>query len=234
MHRFHSYGLLLVTALAAVLVGVLGGDNLDHASVLSARFPEPVSSNSLDPALTMEPTTTSITTSTTVPLIEQDTSLDTHRLTTTTVVPTTTEVPTVAEGSAEQPSETTAPPQPQVNSGFNGGFESDFAARINGYRSSNGLSGLTRDGSLDAEARAWAKRMAEQGSLSHSNIGRFIPPWTAAGENVGSGGSVSSVFGALTGSSGHRANMLGGYTHVGIGVWVDGSGNLWTAHVFTG
>jgi uncharacterized protein YkwD len=76
--------------------------------------------------------------------------------------------------------------------------------------------------------------MAERGDLSHSDLGRFIPPWSAAAENVGTGGSVSSLFDALTASSGHRANMLGGYTHFGIGVWVDGSGSLWTAHVFTG
>ncbi len=76
--------------------------------------------------------------------------------------------------------------------------------------------------------------MAGQGSLSHSDLGRFLPPWSAAGENVGMGGSVSSLFDALKASPGHRANMLGGYTHFGVGVWVDGSGNLWTTHIFTG
>jgi uncharacterized protein YkwD len=121
-----------------------------------------------------------------------------------------------------------------VEAGFDPGYESDFAASINSYRSSKGLPALTRDGSLDGEARAWAKRMAQRGSISHSDLGRFIPPWSAAGENVGSGGSAGGLFDALVASSGHRANMLGGFTHFGIGVWVDESGTLWTAHVFTG
>jgi uncharacterized protein YkwD len=74
--------------------------------------------------------------------------------------------------------------------------------------------------------------MAAAGDISHSDIGRFLPPWSAAGENVGSGSSVSGLFGALADSDGHRANMLGDYTHFGIGVWVDGSGQIWTTHVF--
>jgi uncharacterized protein YkwD len=53
------------------------------------------------------------------------------------------------------------------------------------------------------------------------------------GENVAVGGSVSSIFGGLTASSGHNANMLGDFTHIGVGVWVDSSGTLWTTHVFT-
>jgi uncharacterized protein YkwD len=53
------------------------------------------------------------------------------------------------------------------------------------------------------------------------------------GENVGVGGSVSSIFGGLTNSAGHNANMLGDFTHFGVGVWVDASGAIWTTHVFT-
>jgi uncharacterized protein YkwD len=75
--------------------------------------------------------------------------------------------------------------------------------------------------------------MAGDGGLSHSNLGSLVPPWSAAGENVGMGGSVKAVFSALAGSSGHRANMLGDYTHFGVGVWVDSDGVIWTAHVFT-
>ncbi|MGA8039539.1 MAG: CAP domain-containing protein, partial [Acidimicrobiia bacterium] len=62
---------------------------------------------------------------------------------------------------------------------------------------------------------------------------RLLPPWSAAGENVGTGGSVGSIFDALVGSSGHRANMLGDYTHMGVGVFVDGAGRLWAVHLFT-
>ncbi len=77
--------------------------------------------------------------------------------------------------------------------------------------------------------------MAEQGKLAHSDLGRLIPPWSTAAENVGMGSTPSHVFGLLAGSNGHRANMLGSsFTHMGIGVYVDGAGILWTAHLFAG
>lgn len=76
--------------------------------------------------------------------------------------------------------------------------------------------------------------MATNGGLSHSNIGSLVPPWSTAGENVGKGGSVGSIFNSLAASAGHYQSMLGGFTHVGVGVWVDESGVLWTAHVFAG
>jgi uncharacterized protein YkwD len=110
--------------------------------------------------------------------------------------------------------------------------ESDFAGRINSVRSSNGKSSLTRDGSLDARARDWAKYMAESGSLAHSNLGSLIPPWTSVAENLGQGGSVSQVFDLLAGSSGHLSNMLGDFTHLGVGVWRDANGVIWTTHLF--
>jgi len=75
--------------------------------------------------------------------------------------------------------------------------------------------------------------MAAAEGLSHSNIGRFLPPWTAAAENVGMGPSVKSVYSAFKSSPSHFSNMVGSYTHIGIGVWVDGSGVIWTTHIFT-
>jgi uncharacterized protein YkwD len=76
--------------------------------------------------------------------------------------------------------------------------------------------------------------MAEAGGLSHSNLSSLLGAWSVAGENVGKGGSVSSVFGALKSSSGHYGVMVGNFTHVGIGVWQDSNGTIWTCHVFAG
>lgn len=104
---------------------------------------------------------------------------------------------------------------------------------INSHRSANGLAPLSRNSGLDAEARAWSKHIAAEGTLSHSDLSRLLPPWTSVGENVAVGGSVSSIFGGLAASSGHNANMLGDFTHVGVGVWVDSNGTLWTTHIFT-
>lgn len=75
--------------------------------------------------------------------------------------------------------------------------------------------------------------MADADKLMHSSLGSLLPPWTAAGENVGMGGSVSSIFSSLKASSAHLSNMLGDYTHFGVGVYQDSSGRLWTVHIFT-
>lgn len=145
--------------------------------------------------------------------------------------------PSTTEGSNEAATTTTPPattsPPTTAAGGFESGAESDFASRINSYRGSNGESSLSRDGSLDSYARSWAKKMAENGSLSHSNIGSLLPPWSSAGENVGSGGSVGQIFDALASSGSHSSNMLGDFTHFGIGAYRDSGGVLWTAHVFT-
>lgn len=157
--------------------------------------------------------------------------------TTTTNQPATTSAGAPATTAAPSPSPTspttTQPPTTtQASGGFHSGAESDFASRINSYRGSNGLSALSRSGSLDSHARSWAKNMADSGSLSHSNIGSLLGEWSSVGENVGVGGNVSAIFGALADSSGHRANMLGDFTHVGIGVYQASDGTLWTCHVF--
>lgn len=77
--------------------------------------------------------------------------------------------------------------------------------------------------------------MAESGQLKHSSLSNLIPPWSAAGENVGKGTTVSSVFNGLANSGPHRANMTSdNYTDFGVGVYVDGNGTIWTVHVFAG
>ncbi len=242
MYRSYLLGMLVVTAIAAALAGLLNENQVDEAAVPSIQIPKPVSTTWFDPAVTSEPSTVPfvehdgdandlLTTTSTLPTTTTTTTTTTTLATTTTQVEATTTSP--KKPTTTQPQKA-APPPPATNAGYNSGYEADFASAINNFRSSQGLAGLTRDGSLDAEARAWSKRMAQSGGLSHSDLGRFLPPWSAAGENVGAGGSVSGLFDALVGSSGHRANMLGGYTHFGIGVWVDASGTLWTTHIFTG
>ena len=167
---------------------------------------------------------------------------------TTTLAPTTTEAEAEAEPEAEpEAPATTAAPSPSPTSppttqapattaapsgGYSSGAESVFASSINSYRSSNGLAALSRSGSLDSYARSWAQQMANNGGLSHSNIGSLLGEWSSVGENIGVGGSAGSIFGALVDSSGHRANMLGDFTHFGIGAYLDSAGNLWTCHVF--
>ncbi len=105
---------------------------------------------------------------------------------------------------------------------------------INQARQQSGLKPLVRDARMDAVAQAWTSRMASSGTLSHNpSYSTQIPAgWTRAGENVGYNYSDSALHTALMNSAGHRANILGSYTSVGIGWVKDSGGRIWATQVF--
>ena len=105
--------------------------------------------------------------------------------------------------------------------GADSATEADFLAHINSTRSSNGLGPLTVDGDLRAHARKHTQDMMDANEIYHSTSAELMAAagsgWTKVGENVGRGGSVSSLHQAFMDSPGHRANILGEYNYVGIG-----------------
>jgi len=110
--------------------------------------------------------------------------------------------------------------------------EQDFLALINSERSSRGLRALSWHTEAASVARAHSHDMANEGELHHNDrLGSQMSNWAALGENVGVGPSVSAIHGAFMGSSAHRSNILGNFTHVGLGV-VERSGSLWVTEVF--
>jgi uncharacterized protein YkwD len=243
MRQPHIYALAAALALTTVLVLVVGGD--------PAPEPEPFFT-----AQVLGGHTESTTTTMDIDFSDEDAELlelseveieltedaAARSITTTTTAPATPTTHTHAsENSGTSKPKTTAttgttqPPSPPttVTPEFRSDYEAEFHGQINSLRASNGLPALARNGSLNARARDWAKTMAESGGLKHSNIGSLVPPWTAAAENVGKGGSVSAIWSLLKGSGSHVSNMVGTYTDVGIGVWRDAGGTLWTVHVFT-
>ncbi len=148
----------------------------------------------------------------------------------TTTPPVTTAPPTTAPPTTAPPATTAAPA-----GNFNSSAEADFLGRINGLRSSKGLAGLASNADLNNYARWWAKHMADTGNFAHSDIGSLLDPWSIVGENIAYGGSVAAMFNGLSNSPGHYNNMVESrFTNVGVGVYVDPSGRLWTAHVFAG
>ena len=249
MRRSYLFALTGAVVLVAALVLVFDSGPVETAEVVPA------------PNLPMEtPTTFAVVLAAEAPggeeLAEAEEALTEQAIatTTTTTAPTTTTTLAIVKksssgsgsggsgsggsGSGSSGSATTSTTQPEtppvtIKAEFRSDYEADFRGRINSLRSSNGLGGLSSNGSLNSRARDWAKSMADSNKLKHSNIGNLVPPWSGAGENVGKGGSVGSIFNSLAGSSAHKANMLGDYTDVGIGVWVDTNGTLWTVHVFT-
>jgi hypothetical protein len=112
--------------------------------------------------------------------------------------------------------------------------ESDFVYRTNSARTSRGLAAYAVRGDLTYVARRQASRMASSHTLYHNpNLGSEVGGWSAVGENVGEGGSVSSIQSAFMGSSSHRANILSTtYTEVGIGTAHSSDGMLWVSEVF--
>ncbi|HUO45496.1 MAG TPA: CAP domain-containing protein [Acidimicrobiia bacterium] len=96
---------------------------------------------------------------------------------------------------------------------------------------------MTTHSGLHGYARDWSEQMATSGNFQHSNIGAYIQTtsWSTIGENIGKGGSVGSIFNALVSSPSHYNNMVNpAFTHVGVGVYVEPNGTIWTTHVFGG
>ncbi|WP_380164207.1 CAP domain-containing protein [Jannaschia sp. R86511] len=98
---------------------------------------------------------------------------------------------------------------------------------------------LYRATSLARVAQAWAAELARSGSLRHNpRYSSQIPSgWMSAAENVGYVGAGHSrpedvLHSMWMNSSGHRANMLGNFSSVGIGRVVDSRGRLWGVQVF--
>lgn len=226
-----SATLILSTAIALVVGGDPSPDDPGNPELVSA-VADPTTTTTIEVEVSQEEIRALVLSAPEVRLTEDAAASTTTSSSTTTST-------TVAANQKSNPkpkasNPTTTAPAESSSAGFRSDYESDFRGRINSLRSSNGVAALSSNGSLNSRARDWAKRMAANGGLSHSNISSLVPPWSAAGENVGMGGSVGSIFSSLAGSGGHLQNMLGDYTHVGVGVWVDESGVLWTAHVFAG
>jgi len=242
MRQPHIYALTAGLALTTVLVLVVGGDPAPEpepffrAQVLGGHTES--TTTTMDLEFSDEDAELLVLSEVEIELTEDAAARSTSTTTTAPVIPGThNHAPESSSNPKTKTTTTTAttqPPSPPttVTPEFRSDYESEFHGRINSLRASNGLPALARNGSLNARARDWAKTMAESGGLKHSNIGSLVPPWTAAAENVGKGGSVSSIFSLLKGSGSHVSNMVGTYTDVGIGVWRDAGGTLWTVHVF--
>ena len=188
-----------------------------------------------------------------------DTSSTTALVTTTTAPPPTTTVPpttapptTAAPTTTRPPTTTTAPPPPPPPAAppsavaqsrfaaptpFLGTEEQQFLDLINQTRAGLGLGPLAAHPNLTQPARAHAQWMASTTRFEHQGLRPLLsPPWRRVAENIAYGPvNVPALHQALVDSPGHYANITNGaYTHLGVGVYIDASGRLWTSHVFGG
>jgi hypothetical protein len=115
--------------------------------------------------------------------------------------------------------------------------EQGFVDLINQARAAQSLAPLRLNVGVVTVARAWSDHMSSADDFRHNpNYASQMPAgWSRAGENIawGSGGSgtVDALHTALMNSPGHRANILGDYTDVGIGVTVV-NGKMWVTEDF--
>jgi hypothetical protein len=103
--------------------------------------------------------------------------------------------------------------------------EARFLTLVNQARREHGLAPLAADSALAADARAWSAVMAAEHRLHHAprdrmvaEANRSVPGWRRLGENVGRGWDVEGLDAAFWASAPHRANVVGEYDRVGVGV----------------
>ncbi|MFP5310467.1 MAG: CAP domain-containing protein [Actinomycetes bacterium] len=108
-----------------------------------------------------------------------------------------------------------------------------FVELINRDRAANGAGALAPRRDLNRVAVDHARVMASENRLHHNpDLASDVSNWVVLSENVGVGGSVSSLHSAFMSSTGHRANILDGrVTEIGVGV-VSSGGRFWVVEVF--
>ena len=111
---------------------------------------------------------------------------------------------------------------------------SQIFSDTNAARAANGLAPLVINTGLNNVAQAWAKQMSADNKMYHNvNYSKQIPAgWSRAGENVAYGYTHITVTPAWMASPGHKANILGDYTDIGIGYFVDAKGVAWEVQNF--
>ena len=149
-----------------------------------------------------------------------------------TPTPSVTPTPPAQEPPAE---ESPAPEQPAPSS------EAEQVLNlVNAARAQNGLSPMTLDTEMTAAANTRAKETVSQFSHTRPDGSSFSTALTQAGvsyrsygENIAWGQrSAQSVMDTWMNSSGHRANILGSYSRLGVGVYRTADGTPYWVQLF--
>ena len=116
-----------------------------------------------------------------------------------------------------------------------------MANLLNQDRKNNGRATLTLDAELSRIARIKSADMRDQGYFAHESptygdvraiLRRFGDPFSAAGENIAHHANVDKAQAAFMTSAGHRQNILGTWTKVGIGIVEDAQGYIYATQIF--
>ncbi|HVR33939.1 MAG TPA: CAP domain-containing protein [Acidimicrobiia bacterium] len=113
--------------------------------------------------------------------------------------------------------------------------ESEFVSLINQSRSAAGLAPLSVHNDLVFGARNHTAEMIPTGTIFHSTsaeLSGVTTGWSVLGENVGKGPNPSVLHQAFMASPSHKANILGGFDRVGVGVGHDAEGRVYVTVMF--
>ena len=135
---------------------------------------------------------------------------------------------------------TSAPP---ASAAVTGDWSTDMVNQINAFRGANGQGPVRMCANLTTSAQDFANDMAARNYFSHTspegstyvtrNQGAGYTGWISMGENIAAGyGSVVSVMSGWTNSPQHRANLLGAYTDVGLGLAYAANGTPYWVNEF--
>lgn len=113
--------------------------------------------------------------------------------------------------------------------------ERSFTKKMNLVRGVAGVGKVRLDPELSKVARVHTREMIRANELHHTSskeLSRRVTNWVTLGENVGVGGTVTSLHEAFMASPTHRDNILhSAYNHVGVGTR-KANGRLWVTVVF--
>ena len=163
-----------------------------------------------------------------------------------TATPQPTQTPVVAEAPAPSPTagvvaatpEPTPEPTPTptpIPLQTAAQLEAYVLGEINDVRARAGLGPITLDPVISQISRDWSQQMARGGFFDHrpgDQLNVMLPSgWRQWGENIASAPDIFYAQSSLENSAGHYANMVGPFTHVGIGVYTNGS-QVWVTQNF--
>lgn len=124
-----------------------------------------------------------------------------------------------------------------VHGTFNFSYANEMTDYINEYRVQNGLSKLKYDFSLVEPAMIRAAECSVEFSHTRPNTKKWstVVDWEGSvAENIAMGFSnPKEATDGYYNSEGHRINMLGDYTRVGVGVFTADNGANYWIHIFT-
>jgi len=148
-------------------------------------------------------------------------------------------VDTVDTFDVEQPTpEATIEPTPEptpVPMQSAADLEAYVLGEINAVRSKAGLGPVALDPNISLISRDWSQQMAAGGFFIHrpgDQLNVMLPAgWRQWGENIASAPDIFYAQDSLEASPGHYANMVGPFTHVGIGVFTNGR-QVWVTQNF--